>query len=114
MKLIGADQSPTHTAGEPNPAYTGAILTASTTPAGLYGWFGARLDARGYRSTTAYPLADQSSGMAWEEHHRVQFQVEVFVPDLLRADTGLDVRLRPGQLVYEQVLVGYERGLPKD
>jgi hypothetical protein len=114
VRPVGASQTPTHTREEPNPAYTGAILTAPTSPAALYGWYAAALAARGYTPATPYPPSTQTSARAWELHHRIQVQVGVFDPVRLRQDTGVRVLLRPGHVAYEAVIVGYPPGLPKD
>jgi len=114
VRQVGASQTPTQPGEEPNPAYTGAILTAEATPSQLYAWYGAQLKARGFVPAVDYRPGSQTSGRAWQIHHRVQVQVGVFNPTFLRPDLGIDVTLRPGDIAYEAVLVGYPPGLPKD
>jgi hypothetical protein len=114
LRPVGATQTPTHRGEEPNPAYTGAILTASASPAALYAWYAAALAARGYTAATPFPPATEISARAWQLHHRIQVQVGVINPALLHQDAGLSVSLRPGSIAYEAVLVGYPPGLPRD
>ena len=113
VSKVGADQTPTSPGQEPNPAYSGAILTSSARPAQLYAWYGTWLKAHGYLPATDYRPASQVSGQAWQAHHRLQVQVGVFDPKLLKADQGVSAMAPPGGVVYEEVLVGYPPGLPK-
>jgi hypothetical protein len=114
VKAVGAGQTPTKPGEEPNPAYGGAILTARTSPASLHAWYEGSLAARGYTPATFYPQADQTSGWAWQLHHRLQVQVGIFDPAALRADAGIAVPLPAGTIVYEEVLGGSPPGLPRD
>lgn len=113
VKIVGMDQSPTHPGEEPNPAFSGAILTASTTPAALYSWYESALDRLGFAPTLDFRPSDQTSGHAWQLHHRLEVQVGVFDPKLLRDDARISITLRPGRLAYEAVVVGYPPGLPR-
>ncbi len=108
------DQTPTHPGEEPNPAFTGAILVASTTPAALYRWYGTALDEHGFRPAPDFRPADQTSGQAWQRQTRLEVQVGVFNPVLLRQGRGVAVNLQPGQVAYEAVVVGYAPGLPRN
>ena len=113
---VGADQTPTEPGQEPNPAYTGAILTVATTPARLYGWYSRQLAARGYVPTADYRPASQVSGKAWQRYHRVQVQVGVFDSTghgVAAEGQGVAAAVPAGTLVYEEVIVGYPPGLPK-
>ena len=107
IRAVGADQTPTKPGEEPNPAYTGAILSASVSPATLYAFYSRQLAARGFHVVNDYHLASQVSGEAWETDRRVQVQVGVFDPALLAADQNIRPAAGPGQLIYEMVLVGY-------
>jgi hypothetical protein len=114
VQPVGASQTPTHPGEEPNPAYTGAILSAPASPAALYAWYAAALAARGYTAATSFRPSAQTSARAWQRRHRVQVQVGVFDLAALRADLGISVPVRPGVIAYEAVLVGYPPGLPKE
>lgn len=114
VRRVGADQTPTSPGQEPNPAYTGAILTARATPDQLYAWYGSQLRARGFDPANAYRPASQTSARAWQIHHRLQVQVGVFDPGRLAMDQGLVVPVPMGAVVYEMTLVGYPPGLPRD
>jgi hypothetical protein len=114
VRPVGASETPTHPGEEPNPAYTGAILTAAASPASLYAWYASALSARGYTPATSFRPSTQTSARAWQRHHRVQVQVGVLDPAALRADLGIVLTLRPHTVAYEAVLVGYAPGLPKE
>jgi hypothetical protein len=114
VRSVGADQTPTHPGEEPNPAYSGAILTAKASPGSLYAWYASNLSARGFAPTTDYRPSTQVSGQAWQLHHRLQVQVGVFDPTALRTDMHITVTVPVGSLLYEAVLVGYPPGLPKE
>jgi len=107
------DQTPAAGGEEPDPAFTGAILTAFTTPAALYSWYDAVLARRGFVPAVDFRPADQTSARAWQRDRRLQVQVGVFDPSRLEQDAGISVTLGQGQIVYEAVLVGYPPGLPK-
>ena len=109
VREIGANQTPNSESEEPNPAYAGAILIASVTADELYTFYGNALRARGFRMVNDYRPSSQVSGEAWEVDQRVQVQIGVFDPGLLRADEGIGTIVGPGQLVYEEVLVGYSK-----
>lgn len=113
VEVVGMDQTPTRPGEEPNPAFTGAILVASTTPAALYLWYETALDKQGFRPASDFRPADQTSGQAWQRQTRLEVQVGVFDPVLLREDRGVAVNLKPGQVAYEAVVVGYPPGLPR-
>lgn len=113
VKVVGADQTSTHPGEEPNPAFAGAVFTAATTPDVLYGWYGSVLGKRGFIPTPDFRPADQTSGRAWQSHLRLEVQVGVFDPSLLRRDAGVVVHVAPGQIAFEAVVVGYPPGLPK-
>jgi hypothetical protein len=113
VKAVGMDQTPTRSGEEPNPAFTGGIFAAFTTPAGLYAWYGSAIEHAGFAPAPDFRPADQVSGQAWEIHHRLELEVGVFDPSLLREDTGVVVDLKRGQLAYEAVVVGYPPGLPR-
>jgi hypothetical protein len=113
VKMVGEDQTPTQPGEEPNPAFTGAILTADTSPSALYRWYGSELAKRGFAPAPDFRPADQTSAQAWQSHHRLEVQVGVFDPVLLRRYAGIQVSLSPGELVYEAVVVGYPPGLPR-
>jgi hypothetical protein len=110
---VGADQTPTRAGEEPNPAYIGAVLIVGATSSQLYAWYGSRLQPRGFRPVTDYRLASQTSGRAWQIHHREQVQVGVFDPGLLKIDGRSSVVVAAGSIVYELDLVGYPPGLPR-
>jgi hypothetical protein len=114
VRLVGASQTPTHPGEEPNPAYTGAILTAAASPDILYAWYTAALAARGYSPATSFRPSTQTSARAWQRQHRVQVQVGVLDPAALEAHLGISLALRPPTIAYETVLVGYAPGLPKE
>ncbi|MGH9080048.1 MAG: hypothetical protein ACRDYE_08275 [Acidimicrobiales bacterium] len=107
VRDIGASQTTNQEGEEPNPAYAGAILTASVTADTLYAFYRAELEARGFHMVNDYRLASQVSGQAWETDQRVQVQIGVFDPALLQADQHIRAVVGPGRLVYEEVLVGY-------
>jgi len=113
VKTVGMGETPNKSGEEPNPAFTGAIFEAHATPGQLYAWFGASLSRREFSPARYFMQADQTSGQAWQFRHRLQVQVGVFDPNLLRSDAGIDAEPGPGELVYESVLVGYPPGLPK-
>ena len=112
IKAIGMGQTPTKSGDEPNPAFTGAILEVHATASQLYDFYGSSLERSGFTPTRYFLPADQTSGQAWQFQHRLQVQVGVFDPTLLRSEGGLAVHPGPGELVYESVLVGYAPGLP--
>ena len=114
VSRLGANQTPTEPGEEPNPAYVGSILTARVTPVQLYGWYARRLAALGYEPAAYYRPASQLSGWAWQRHHRLQIQVGIFDQRALQLDQGLDVALPAGAVIYEELIVGYPPGLPKD
>ncbi len=109
LREIGSNQTPNPNGEEPNPAYAGAILTASVTAGGLYAFYGRELRARGFHMVNDYRLSSQVSGEAWEVDQRVQVQVGIFDPRRLEADQGIVADVGPGRLAYEEVLVGYAR-----
>lgn len=113
VKRVGMDETPNESGEEPNPAFTGAIFEAHATPSQLYAWFGSSLSKSGFGPARYFMQADQTSGRAWQFRQRLQVQVGVFDPNLLRSDAGIAVKPGPGELVYESVLVGYPPGLPK-
>ncbi len=108
-RKVGASQTPNRKGEEPNPAYAGAILTASTTADQLYAFYGTELRARGFHRVNDYRLSSQVSGEAWEIDQRVQVQIGIFDPALLAADQGIRADAGPGTLTYEEVLVGYSK-----
>jgi hypothetical protein len=114
MRLVGASQSPTHPGEEPNTAYSGALLTAHTSPGSLFAWYQKTLATQGYTPATYYRLSSQTAGRAWQRHRRLQVQVAIYDPANLKADIGISVAPQTGTVVYEEVLVGYPPGLPKD
>lgn len=114
VKVVGADQTPTRPGEEPNPAYIGGIFTVRATPTQLYQWFQLRLSRVGFFPTADYRPSTETSGHAWQRFHRLQVQVGVLDPQSLRADLGIRVETPPGTVAYEEVLVGYAPGLPKD
>ena len=108
VETIGADQSAKPNGQEPDPAYTGAIRTAATTPAQLYRWYAQWLTARGYHPVPYYRLSDQLSGAAWQvPNGREQVQIAVFDPRLLASDQKITVTVPTGGLIYEELLVAY-------
>jgi hypothetical protein len=109
VRSVGSNQIANPGAGEPDPAYAGAILTASATAAQLYAFYEQGLLARGYRSVNDYRLSSQISGRAWEVDQRVQVQVGIFDPVLLQQDQNITTVTQPGELVYEVDLVGYSK-----
>lgn len=113
LKLVGMDQTPNGDPEDPNPAYTGAILTAKATPGELFAWYNLALTRKGFAPALYFRPSDQTSGKAWQLHHRLEVQVGVFDPVLLHASTGISAGLSPGEIVYQAVLVGYLPGLPK-
>jgi hypothetical protein len=107
VKSIGSDEVATKDP-EPDPAYTGAILTAAATPTQLYAWYTQWLTARGYQQVTYYRMTDQVSGMAWRApKSREQVQVSVFDPAQLAEQQHITAQPPAGGVVYEAVLVGY-------
>jgi hypothetical protein len=113
VRKVGASQTPTHPGEEPNPAYSGAILTARTSAASLYTWYDNALTARGYTSAADYRPSSQTSGRAWQLHHRLQVQVGIFDPAALDSGLRMAGPVPAGTVVYEEILVGYPPGLPK-
>lgn len=113
VKAVGTDQKSNGDPQDPDPAYTGEILVARTTPSALFAWYGAILTGRGFSPAVYLPSSDQTAGEAWQFHHRLQVQVGVFDPPELKADRGISPHLSPGTIVYEAVLVGYLPGLPR-
>ena len=113
MKSVGMDQTPNGDPQDPDPAYTGAILIAKTTSGELFAWYDSALTRKGFVPAPYFRPGDQTSGKAWQLHHRLQVQVGVFDPVLLHASTGISARLSRGEIVYQAVLVGYLPGLPK-
>jgi hypothetical protein len=113
VRKVGASQTPTHPGEEPNPAYSGAILTARASAASLYTWYENALRARGYTSAADYRPSTQTSGQAWQLHHRLQVQVGIFDPAALDSNMRIAVTVPAGSIVYEEILVGYPPGLPK-
>jgi hypothetical protein len=113
VKSVGMDQTPNGDPQDPDPAYTGAILTAKATLGELFAWYDSTLTRKGFVPALYFRPGNQTSGKAWQFHHRLQLQVGVFDPVLLRASTGVSARLSPGEIVYQAVLVGYLPGLPK-
>jgi hypothetical protein len=107
------DQSPSGDPAEPNPAYTGAILIADVNPDQLFAWYGRVLTKAGFRPAPYFRPSDQTSGESWQFHHRLQVQVGIFDPTLLRSEAGLAIQVPPGETLYQAVLVGYAPGLPR-
>jgi hypothetical protein len=114
VKPLGASQTPTRPGEEPNPAYSGAILVVVAAPEQMFAWYQSQLAGRGFRPADYYRLADQTSGQAWQIHHRVQVQVAVLDPALLEQQQGVSVAVHSDEIVYEAIVVGYPPGLPKD
>jgi hypothetical protein len=114
VRMVGASQSTTHPGEEPDTAYSGAILTARTSPGSLFAWYQDTLAGRGYTPATYYRLSSQTAGRAWQRHRRLQVQVGIYDAAALNADLGITVAPPAGILVYEEVLVGYPPGLPRD
>jgi len=114
VKKAGSNQTRAADHEEPNPAYQGAILTAPVTAAVLYAWYGRWLQEQGFGPVTDYRPASQVSGQGWQRHRRLQVQVGVFDPKALATDQGIHVVVPPGGVAYEEVVVGYPPGLPKD
>jgi len=107
VKLIDSDTVATRDS-EPDPAYAGAILTATATAAQMYAWYADWATGRGYHQVTYYRTSDQTSGVAWRAPGgREQVQVAVFDAAQLAARQHINASLSPGTLIYEQVLVGY-------
>lgn len=65
VKLVGMDQTQNGEPEDPNPAYTGAILTAKATPAELFSWYDSVLTPKGFVSAVYLRPSDQTSGQAW-------------------------------------------------
>ena len=107
VRLVGSNQIAKTSEPEPDPAYAGAILTATATPDQLYGFYERQLRARGFVPEPDYHLASQVSGRTWEVDQRVQVQVGIFDPGLLEEDQHIATAPGPGELVYEVILVGY-------
>ena len=107
VRLVGSDQIAKTSEPEPDPAYAGAILTASATADQLYAFYGQQLRAEGFYTEPDYHLASQVSGRTWEVDQRVQIQVGIFDPVLLEEDQNIATAPAPGELVYEVILVGY-------
>jgi hypothetical protein len=114
LRMVGASQTPTHPGEEPNTAYSGAVLTARTSPGSLFAWYQATLAGRGYTPATYYRLSSQTAGRAWQRRRRLQVQVAIYDPAALKADLGITVAPPAETVVYEEVLVGYAPGLPRD
>jgi hypothetical protein len=113
VRQIGANQTPTGPGEEPDPAYTGAILTAHTSATSLFAWYATVLNGRSFAPAISHRLSTQTSGQAWQRQRRLQVQVGVFDPAALEPATGIGVAVAPGTIVYESILVGYRPGLPK-
>jgi hypothetical protein len=113
VRLVGASQTATRPGEEPDPAYTGAILTVGTSPGSLFGWYESALAARSYSPAIDHRLASQTSGRAWQRHERLEVQVGIFDPAALESDMRISVAVPAGTIVYEEVVVGYSPGLPK-
>ena len=113
LELVGGDQTPNGDPEDPDPAYVGAVLTAKATPEQLYAWYRSVLERRGFAPATDLRPADETSGQAWHFHHRLQLQVGVLDPALLRTDRDITAPSVKGEIVYQAVLVGYMPGLPK-
>jgi hypothetical protein len=109
VRRVGSNQIPNPHDTEPNPAYAGAILTASATPDQLYAFYRKELRPRGFYAVNDYRLSSQVSGRTWEVDQRVQVQVGIFNPLLLKQDQNITAVTQPGELVYEVVLVGYSK-----
>ena len=110
VRLVGSNQiANPQEPKEPNPAYAGAILTATATADQLYAFYGQQLRARGFYTEPNYHLASQVSGRTWEVDQRVQVQVGIFDPVLLEQDQNIATAPGPGELVYEVILVGYTK-----
>ena len=107
VKSVGSDEVATGDS-EPDPAYSGAILTTTATATQLYAWYAQWLTAHGYHQVTYYRTSDQTSGVAWRAPGgREQIQVGVFDATELAAQQHISVRSDAGTVVYEQLLVGY-------
>jgi hypothetical protein len=110
VRLVGSNQiANPQEPKEPNPAYAGAILTATVTADRLYAFYGQQLRARGFYPEPDYHLASQVSGRTWEVDRRVQVQVGIFDPGLLEQDQNIATAPGLGELVYEVILVGYTK-----
>ena len=107
VKVIGSDEIAKPN-DDPDPAYAGAILVTTASPAQLYAWYARWLTSRGYQQVTYYRMSDQPSGVAWRAPRgREQVQIAVFDPGQLYAQQHLNAVPPPGGLVYEELLVGY-------
>lgn len=107
VRLVGSNQIAKTSEPEPDPAYAGAILTATVTATQLYAFYDQQLRARGFHTEPDYHLSSQVSGRTWEVDQRVQVQVGIFDPGLLEKDQHIATSPGPGGLVYEVILVGY-------
>jgi hypothetical protein len=107
VKPIGSNEVATRDS-EPDPAYTGAILTTTATAAQLYAWYAVWLTAHGYHQVTHYRMSDQTFGVAWRAPGgREQVQIGIFDATELAAQQHISVAAGTGTVVYEHVLVGY-------
>jgi hypothetical protein len=107
VKVIGSDEIAKRN-DDPDPAYAGAILVTTASPAQLYAWYAQWLTARGYQQVTYYRMSDQPSGVAWRAPRgREQVQIAVFDRGQLYAQQHHKAPLPAGGLVYEELLVGY-------
>ena len=109
IRSIGSNQISRPSEPEPDPAYTGAILTARVTADQLYAFYEHALSPQGFHTVNDYRLSSQVSGRAWEVDQRVQVQVGIFDPAMLEEDQKIATAPGPGDLVYEMVLVGYSK-----
>ena len=109
IRLVGSSQIAKTSEPEPDPAYAGAILSATVTADQLYAFYGQQLRARGFYAEPDYHLASQVSGRTWEVDQRAQVQVGIFDPVLLEEDQHVATAPGPGGLVYEVILVGYSK-----
>ncbi len=109
VRLVGSNQIAKTFEPEPDPAYAGAILTATATAAQLYAFYDQQLRAKGFYTEPDYHLSSEVSGRTWEIDQRVQVQVGIFDPALLEEDENIATSPGPGGLVYEVILVGYPK-----
>jgi hypothetical protein len=109
VRWVGSNQIPNPHETEPNPAYAGAILTASATAGQLYAFYEKELRPGGFYAVNDYRLSSQVSGRTWEVDQRVQVQVGIFNPVLLKQDENITAVTQPGDLLYQVVLVGYSK-----
>jgi hypothetical protein len=107
VKPVGSDEVATRDS-EPDPAYSGAILTSTATATQLYAWYAKWLTSHGYHQVTYYRMSDQRSGVAWRAPGgREQVQIAIFDPVELASQQHISVATAAGTVIYEQVLVGY-------